>query len=580
MDGFLVDGHRFGKRTLLIGWLGIPTNPNFLTFNGGNMKRRRGNYVVIGTALFIDDEENKDAVKGQQKYVPEWQQKVTDEKGRRRFHGAFTGGYSAGYFNSVGSKEGWEPKNMPSSRDKTEKPSFQQAISDFMDEEDEKDFKSVVHTRDEFDTLSIPTETMSFLPDFIAPPSTSMGMKLLEKMGYKVGVSSVNRLESLELKENQFCIGYVPNSIQPRDKLTKAGTLGIETSVFMHDDDNVYQSESFDPTLYDVLLEEEVRIRPKQQDRTGKKTHFGFVLSNERITQNEFPMPSVPEGWVPKHQTIDVKLIPIVKPVTTIEQRQRLLGENNDFEQDNTRISDLMMNRFVSAGSCDVVQKSSVPVKVAPKETTRSEFEWRPDSTLCQRLELPNPFATGSNTSNSSRQPMFLDDKIIGYDKTSKTGIQDIYVKDEEEEVKIEDEEEEFDIPEEATRPSIDIFKAIFEPDVGSVEIEQESDLEFVSETKPHPMVRSVPEIPSVVQNDPSVGLYDDFEFLNLPMNVGTKIEPITIDPWKPMYKKPDLPQGDKLSVQKTVSSSKIEKQKSISELEKELEKLKKKLKK
>ncbi len=31
---------------------------------------------------------------------------VTDEKGRRRFHGAFTGGFSAGYFNSVGSKEG------------------------------------------------------------------------------------------------------------------------------------------------------------------------------------------------------------------------------------------------------------------------------------------------------------------------------------------------------------------------------------------------------------------------------------------------------------------------------------------
>lgn len=25
---------------------------------------------------------------------------------RRRFHGAFTGGFSAGYFNSVGSKEG------------------------------------------------------------------------------------------------------------------------------------------------------------------------------------------------------------------------------------------------------------------------------------------------------------------------------------------------------------------------------------------------------------------------------------------------------------------------------------------
>lgn len=31
---------------------------------------------------------------------------VRDEEGRRRFHGAFTGGYSAGYYNTVGSKEG------------------------------------------------------------------------------------------------------------------------------------------------------------------------------------------------------------------------------------------------------------------------------------------------------------------------------------------------------------------------------------------------------------------------------------------------------------------------------------------
>ena len=31
---------------------------------------------------------------------------VTDEQGRRRFHGAFTGGFSAGYYNTVGTKEG------------------------------------------------------------------------------------------------------------------------------------------------------------------------------------------------------------------------------------------------------------------------------------------------------------------------------------------------------------------------------------------------------------------------------------------------------------------------------------------
>ena len=41
---------------------------------------------------------------------------VTDEQGRQRFHGAFTGGFSAGYFNTVGSAEGFQPKTFVSSR--------------------------------------------------------------------------------------------------------------------------------------------------------------------------------------------------------------------------------------------------------------------------------------------------------------------------------------------------------------------------------------------------------------------------------------------------------------------------------
>ena len=30
-------------------------------------------------------------------FVPIWQQEVTDDRGRKRLHGAFTGGWSAGY---------------------------------------------------------------------------------------------------------------------------------------------------------------------------------------------------------------------------------------------------------------------------------------------------------------------------------------------------------------------------------------------------------------------------------------------------------------------------------------------------
>jgi G patch domain-containing protein 1 len=68
-------------------------------------RKREVSLVVFGTPIFLGDEENKDAMKIQSKYTPEHQQVVKDENGRRRFHGAFTGGFSAGYFNTVGSVE-------------------------------------------------------------------------------------------------------------------------------------------------------------------------------------------------------------------------------------------------------------------------------------------------------------------------------------------------------------------------------------------------------------------------------------------------------------------------------------------
>jgi len=56
-------------------------------------KRARGGggqTITLGTELPPDE----DADDGS--FVPVWKQTVTDERGRRRLHGAFTGGFSAG----------------------------------------------------------------------------------------------------------------------------------------------------------------------------------------------------------------------------------------------------------------------------------------------------------------------------------------------------------------------------------------------------------------------------------------------------------------------------------------------------
>ena len=62
---------------------------------------------------------------------------VLDEQGRRRFHGAMTGGFSAGYYNTVGSAEGWAPSTFVSSRGSRASVRAQ-TVRDFCDAEDEE----------------------------------------------------------------------------------------------------------------------------------------------------------------------------------------------------------------------------------------------------------------------------------------------------------------------------------------------------------------------------------------------------------------------------------------------------------
>mmetsp|Transcript_22157 Transcript_22157/g.61654 ORF Transcript_22157/g.61654 Transcript_22157/m.61654 type:complete len:931 (-) Transcript_22157:443-3235(-) len=59
-----------------------------------------------------------------------------------RFHGAFTGGFSAGHFNTVGTKEGWTP-SQNKIRD--------QKLEDFMDEEDHADWGGPTRLREAYE---------------------------------------------------------------------------------------------------------------------------------------------------------------------------------------------------------------------------------------------------------------------------------------------------------------------------------------------------------------------------------------------------------------------------------------------
>lgn len=57
------------------------------------MQAQQSPYVLYGTPLPASDPQVRD----DGSFVPVWKQEVTDERGRKRLHGAFMGGFSAGY---------------------------------------------------------------------------------------------------------------------------------------------------------------------------------------------------------------------------------------------------------------------------------------------------------------------------------------------------------------------------------------------------------------------------------------------------------------------------------------------------
>lgn len=56
------------------------------------LRKQEAVFVIYGTPLPPLDGNARD----DGSYVPVWQQEVTDDRGRKRLHGAFTGGFSAG----------------------------------------------------------------------------------------------------------------------------------------------------------------------------------------------------------------------------------------------------------------------------------------------------------------------------------------------------------------------------------------------------------------------------------------------------------------------------------------------------
>ncbi|KAK2760727.1 hypothetical protein FQN54_001963 [Arachnomyces sp. PD_36] len=175
-----------------------------------DLQSQQSPYALYGTPLPPLDPDVRD----DGSYVPIWKQEVTDDRGRKRLHGAFTGGFSAGYFNTVGSKEGWTPSTFVSSREnraKDSKQKFQQRPEDFMDEEDirEDEESKKLQTADDFagfgSTQNDPNLRGGWM-DILKIGGETMGIKLLKKMGWREGQGigpKVRRKAAIDDEDNR-----------------------------------------------------------------------------------------------------------------------------------------------------------------------------------------------------------------------------------------------------------------------------------------------------------------------------------------------------------------------------------------
>ncbi|PSN30385.1 G patch domain-containing protein 1 [Blattella germanica] len=192
---------------------------------------------------------------------------ATDKHGRHRFHGAFTGGFSAGFFNSVGSLEGWAPSSFKSSRSDKAK-ATKQTPEDFMDDEDMDEFgiaPKVLRATNDFNDSDLkrkrshhlsdgPIPGVPILNEILQPARETVGIRLLMKMGWKPGQGvgpRVSKIEKRRMKaENKKSSTKIYGCSLPQD----IDNAKSDTECKSSSDDENYEDITFAPEDFQPVL--------------------------------------------------------------------------------------------------------------------------------------------------------------------------------------------------------------------------------------------------------------------------------------------------------------------------------------
>ncbi|CDU24607.1 uncharacterized protein SPSC_04108 [Sporisorium scitamineum] len=324
------------------------------------------NFCAIGTPLPSLTLHKKD----QDELKPIWQQEARDEQGRRRFHGAFTGGWSAGYFNTVGSKEGWTPGSFRSSRQdkldgsgkKEEANRVGSRPEDFMDEEDLQDWKAAQHLSSSASFGA--TNQVAGLrgtDDSLAGAVTGsvaigvsndddLGYRLLRRMGWKPGQGLGPKVDA---SKRARLLSLISASDDPRT-MASSSKVKVEDTMLYYPPPTPFLTPATGqqgrasrkglgaqdrPTLAQTLArnyQPAPHLAPSTDEEAdvwpdGRPLLSGFRLARQPLpTEPVFETEPVPEGWQPDPNRVWSRYAPPsddkVKHMTPTTRGQ-LLGE-------------------------------------------------------------------------------------------------------------------------------------------------------------------------------------------------------------------------------------------------------------
>lgn len=290
-----------------------------------------------------------------------WEQDVRDEKGRKRFHGAFTGGFSAGYFNTVGSKEGWMPK-----KEYQEK----RTIMDYMDDEDIKigiNKPTSLGRKYEYNNNHLSETLNSNEKTFIDNLQNNdklflnpLQICLMNNAGYKINDDSImiNKKRNFVCKDDFYGVGYQKTlSEKNKNFLNDSEMSNIvrmnvfekndKSGVFGEDDMSNYNFEEVDITSQNFCKTN--YYFPKEKIPCFiKSSSQGTIIAKEN--EKLFKLPAVPPDFKISRD-FSQSTSNDLKKANTIEKRtNRLFGKNylnNQFEKEkDIKVKNQIENYF------------------------------------------------------------------------------------------------------------------------------------------------------------------------------------------------------------------------------------------